>query len=326
MRDMLYAGHRARMIQLAAELGLADLLAAAPRTSGELAALTGTDPDALFRLMRTLARQGLFARDGEGGDVRWRLAPLGETLRSDVAGSFRPMALYWGLGSLRAAWDHLDHSIRSGRPGFRRANGAEFFDHFATHPDDGAIFDAFISQPQRYAAHAAAVDWSGFAHVVDVGGGTGAFLREVLARNPDLVGTVFDTERVIGAMPPTGDVIAGRLRAEAGSFFERVTPGADAYVLSQVLHDWPDPPCLAILRACRAAMPAHAVLLVMEQVVGEGPDPAFADHLDMAMLVLLGGRERSRAEFDRLFAPAGFALESVTPMPTSFSLLTCRAM
>lgn len=326
MRDMILAGHRARMIQLAAELGLADLLAAAPRTSCELAAMTGTDSDALFRLMRALASQGLFARDGDGEDAPWRLAPLGETLRSDATVSCRPMALYWGLDCLRAAWDHLDYSVRTAQPGFQHANGAAFFDHMAKHSDDGAVFDAFIAQPLRYAIHAAAIDWSGFAHVVDVGGGGGGFLREVLVRNPHLVGTVFDTERVIGAMHGAGDALASRLRTDAGSFFERITSGADAYVLSQVLHDWPDPSCLAILRACRAAMLPHGTLFVMEQVIGDGPDPAFTDHLDMVMLVLLGGRERSRAEFDRLFAVAGFALESVTPMATSFCLLTCRAL
>lgn len=321
MREMIVAGHWARMIQLAAQLDLGALLASGPRHTLDLATVTGTDPDSLSRLLGALASKEIVVAERDGF---WNLTPLGETLRGDAAGSCQQAALYWGLPSVRGAWDALEYSIRTGQPGFAHANNRGFFDHMEHNAADGRVFDAFIAHPDRSAAHAEAIDWSRFRQVVDVGGGTGAFLQEILARNPNIVGTLLDVPRAVEQAHAVerGGNLTARFRALAGDFFTSVPAGADAYILSQILHDWPNEASLAILRACRAAMPQHGKMLVIEQLMGEGPDPSFVSRGDVAMLVLLGGRERSRTEFQSLFAAANLALESVTTLPSSFFLLT----
>jgi hypothetical protein len=314
------------MIQIAAQLGIADILARGPANSLHLAAESGCDEASLGRLLRALAASGVFARTTDGA---WQLTELGETLCVDSPASCRAAALYWGLGSVRSAWDNLEYSIRTGQPAFDCANGRGFFEHMEAEVEDGGLFDAFItrSQNSRAAIHAAAIDCTRFRHVVDVGGGEGAFLVELVKRNAHLTGTVLDLPRAVAAAGRTArrEHLNGRMDAVEGNFFHQVPSGADAYILASILHDWPDEAAVQILRACRTAMPPNASLLVIEQILGDpNTDPLFSAESDIAMMVLLGGKERTCEGFVALFEAAGLTLIDTVCMPTSFSLLIAR--
>jgi SAM-dependent methyltransferase len=326
MRAMITAGHRARMIQVAAQLGIADILARGPTDSVHLAVEAGCDADALGRLLRALAASGVFAQVTDG---TWHLTELGETLCAGSPVSCRAAAMYWGLDSIRNAWDFLEHSIRTGEPAFARANRRRFFEHMEAEANDGNLFDAFITRNQngRAAIHAAAINCTQFRHVVDVGGGEGAFLVELLKRHAHLTGTVLDLPRTVAAARETArrEHLDGRMDAVEGSFFHQVPSGADAYILASILHDWPDEAAVRILRACRSAMQPGARLLMIEQVLGDpNTDPLFSAESDIAMMVLLGGRERTREDFAALLVAADLALANVVYTRTSFSLLLAR--
>jgi hypothetical protein len=194
---------------------------------------------------------------------------------------------------------------------------------------DDLIFDAFMTanQRERAAAYAGAIDCRDIRHLVDVGGGEGAFLIELVGRNPNLRGTVLELPHAAARARETvrRERLEDRIAVVEGSFFNAVPRNADAYVLSAILHDWSDGDVVEILRACRAAMRRDSRLLVIEQVVAEsGPVSRFAAELDIAMLVLLGGRERTRAEFASLFAAAGLLLRAVTPTRAMSSVLVAQ--
>ena len=186
------------MIQIAAQLGIADILARGPVDPVLIAGEAGCDVVALSRLLRALAASSIFARTKDGA---WQLTELGETLCVGSPASCRAAALYWGLDSVRSAWDNLEYSIRTGQPAFDRANGRGFFEHMEVASKDGGLFDAFITGNQngRAAIHTAAIDCTRFRHVVDVGGGEGAFLAELVKRNAHLTGTVRVLPRAVAA-------------------------------------------------------------------------------------------------------------------------------
>jgi hypothetical protein len=292
-----------QLLHVVVELGVADALAAGPATAAELAARVGADAGALERVLRGLATEGVLdERDGR----RFALTPVGELLRTDHPRSCSgPVSVRGGLyyGALAG----LPDAVRHGGTAFERVHGRPFFDHLAAHPEDSALFQA--SMAARAVREAAAVveayDFSRFGSLVDVGGGTGLLLRRVAAAHPGLRVTLFDRPEVVrrSGLPGIG-----------GDFFEAVPGGADAYVLSRVLHDWDDDDALAVLRSCRRAMGPTAVLLVVEALLPEraADDPA-AVRMDLHMMALLRGRERTRAEYAALLDAAGLRLDGVTP-------------
>lgn len=323
MRALITAGHRARMIQIAAQLGIADILARGPADPVLLAEQSGCDVVALGRLLRALAASGIFKPTTDGA---WQLTELAETLCTDSPASCRAAALYWGLDSIRSAWDYLEHSIGTGEPAFDRANGRSFFAHMEAEPKEGDLFNSHMTRNQsgRAAIHAAAIDCTRFRHVVDVGGGEGAFLAELLKRNAHLTGAVLDLPRAVAAARETArrEHLDGRMDAVEGSFFHHIPSDADAYILASILHDWPDEAAIRILRTCRAAMPPNASVLVIEQILGDpNTDRLFSAESDVAMMVLLGGKERTREGFAALFEAADLTLTDTVYTPTSFSLL-----
>ena len=277
-------------------------------------------------MLRALEAHDLCAHRESG---TWELTTLGEMLRSNSPTACHGAALYWGLDSIRAAWDRLDYSVRTGLSAFSRANGSTFFQHMEGTAEDGRVFDEFMTANQRERAsrHADLIDCRSLRLVVHVGGGEGAFLIELAKRNPHLGGTVLELPHAADRARQNvkREQMEDRITVSTGSFFEAIPKGADAYVLSAILHDWPDEKALMILRACRTAMSNDAVLLVIEQVVDPENASRFSALLDIAMLVLLGGKERSREEFAALFAAADLSLCAVTPTPTTFSVITVRA-
>jgi hypothetical protein len=292
-------------------LGIPDLVAERPRTAAELAEASGADPDAVRRGLRALASVGVFVE--EDGVVRH--TELSELLRSDVPESVAAQVLLLS-GLQYRTWADSFETFRSGEPAFPRVYGRPMFDWLDDHPDDAAVFNrAMAGGTVVRRAPLLARDWGGVETVVDVGGGTGATLTAVLVANPHLRGTIFDLEHARAGAEATiaAAGVADRCSFVAGSFFERVPEGADVYVLSAILHDWDDERAGSILRSCRAAGRADSRLLIVDAVIAPGNDPDWMKILDLLMLVAVGGRERSEAEWRALLVANGFRL--VPPVP-----------
>jgi O-methyltransferase domain len=314
---MVTAYYVSRAVHVAAKLGIADLLAEGPRGHDELTEATGTHADALRRVLRLLASAGVF---GEEEDGRFALTPIGACLRSDAPGSMRATALLFG-GITQQAWGDLRHSVETGEPAFRRMFGMDPFDYIAQHPDEAANFDAAMAGFTRRIAVAVAeaYDFSPFRRIVDVGGGNGALLAGILSANPTLAGVIFDLPHVAArAGEQTRELgLEGRCEIVGGDFFKEVPSGGDAYLLKHVIHHWNDDRAVDILKSCRRAMGAEARLLIIEGVypprIDQSDESRGAAANDVNMLVCTGGRQRSEAEFRRIYDAAGFRLTRMVP-------------
>jgi hypothetical protein len=296
-------------IAAVARAGVADLVAAGHGTIGELAAETSLPADSLRRLLRALAALEIFSLDGD--DVR--NTPQSELLRADVPGSVCWIAQSFANEHFKV-WTAAEHSFRTGGPATPEVLGNGYFEWLGDHPAEAAIFNRAMAAGSAVRIDALEqLEWSDEL-VVDVGGGTGTLLSQLLAGHPDLRGIVFDlphTEQTALAMFEAAGV-ADRCSFVSGDFFESVPAGGDVYLLSHILHDWDDEPALRILRACRAAAGEAARLLILDAVLPpDGPGAVVPKLLDLHMLVLLGGRERTAEDWRSLLAQGGFALERV---------------
>jgi hypothetical protein len=317
----------AQVIHAAARLGLADLLADGPRSVEELATVAGAHAPSLARLVRALTALGIVV-EANGGRIE--LTSLGAPLRSDVPDSVRDAVLFLAGEWFWRAWGGLLHSVRTGEPAFDRVFGMSNFEYWGHNPEAGAIHDAFFRTTARgtNAPIVTAYDFSRFGTVIDVGGSTGALLAAILQAYPGLRGILFDRPHVVsGARPVLAEAgVADRCTVVAGSFFESVPEGGDAYILKYVVHDWDDERAVAVLQRCREAMAPGAVLLVVEQVVPErlepGPAARRVTRMDLQILVLTtGGRERTEHQFRSLLGQAGFELRAAIPTASSFHVL-----
>jgi ubiquinone/menaquinone biosynthesis C-methylase UbiE len=302
-------GYRvSQAIRVAVQLGIPDLLAEGPLNADNLAAATGSHAPSLYRVLRLVASEGIFAEDG---DRRFSLTPMGEMLRRDAPGSLRPMSLVTTIDALWQAWGDLLHSVRTGETAFEHVNGIEIFEYFRHHHDESAVFDELMSFHTAPVTQAVAskFDFSRFSTVVDVGGGRGTLALGLLEALPHIRAIVFDQPAAanVAAQAIKDAGMADRCEAVGGDFFEAVPGGGDVYLLKFVLHDWDDERCITILQSCRRVMPAEGRLLVIELLVPAGNDVSFAKSQDVNMLVNFGGRERNEAEYAGLFAASGFA-------------------
>jgi hypothetical protein len=299
-------------LHVAAALGVADLLADGPRSADELAAACGAHPDSLFRLLRALASIGVLDAEPER---RFALTELGEELRS-VPGSEHAHAVFIGREYHWNAWSQLEHSVRTGEPAFQAVYGMSVWEYRAQRPEESAIFDRWMTASTESVNEVIAVtyDFSRFAHVVDVGGGRGALLGAIVRAHPGVRGTLFDQAHVVE------DVQIDGVEVVAGSFFDVVPRGGDAYVLKWIIHDWGDDEAVAILRTCAAALDGDARVLLIERDL---TDPG-ASWLDLQMLVMLGGRERTEDEYAALFRAAGLEPTSTTPIGAGLSVFEAR--
>jgi O-methyltransferase domain/Dimerisation domain len=315
-------GAVAHVVHIAAKLGLADLLADGPRSAAELAGPLVLHAPSLHRLMRTIASLGLLT---EGEAQRFSLTKLGEALKTGAPGSARATLLMTGSSWVGTGFANILHSMQTGRTGFEKAQGMPFFDYLAQHPEDASVFsEAMVGlHGAEPPAVAAAYDFSPFGTVVDVGGASGNMLAAILARYPGPRGLLFDRPHVVGdatkLLQATG--IVDRVTIEAGDFFQTVPAGGDAYILSHILHDWNDEQCLTILGHCRKAMKPDARLLIVEMVLPPGDAPHPGKILDMVMLALIGGQERTEAEYAHLLDKAGFRLNRVVATQSPVSVV-----
>jgi SAM-dependent methyltransferase len=308
-------------IVAAAELGVADLLRDGPKTAAELAGPTGTHAPSLYRLLRALASVGIFVEDGQG---RFAQTPLSEMLRSDVPGSQKALAIMMGTEHFRT-WGDLMYSLRTGRNAFEHIYGRPVFQYLAQHPTAARNFDEAMVGVHgvETAAMLDVYDFNRFGVVVDVGGGNGSLLTVLLQRCPTVRGVLFDRPDVAEAAKPqvekTG--LANRCAVVPGDFFQTVPPGGDVYLMRHIIHEWNDEQSLTILRNCRKVTPPGGRLLLIECVILPGNEPHFGKFLDLNMLVIPGGKERTEAEYRDLYAQAGFRLERIYPTRADVSVI-----
>jgi hypothetical protein len=327
MMDMLLWAWRVQGIAVAAELKVADALSDGPLTADELARRVGADPDALARLMRALISEGIFKRRRDG---RFALNALGGTLRSDAPMSMAGMARMVGHPHYREHWSGLVDAVRTGEAYPPKLRGMGSWEYLETQPEFAAVFNDAMTSVSEFAVApvVAAYDFTPFSTIVDVGGGHGRLLSAIVAATPGVRGVLYDLPQVVEGAPEmlTKHGVAERVRVEAGSFFDAVPAGGDAYLLKNVIHDWPDAESLAILRNIRAAAEPGATLLLVEFVIPDHDREFIGKWADMEMLVQLAARERTADEYRKLYEQAGFELTRVVATAGPISLVEGKAV
>lgn len=305
-----------RCMHVVADLGVADVLDETPRTAAELAALVGVHPGALGRMMSLLSAHGVF----EAREDRFFHSPTSRLLLSDHPQSMRAFVQMFGLPILWTVYGDLAYSVRTGRPALEKVEPEGWWPYLAQHPEESAIFSAAMENKAQaqIAGVIASYDFSGFRLVGDIGGGKGHLLQAIIASTPTTRGVLFDLPHVIEQA--TGAASA-RLQLQAGDFFTDALPACDAYVLMEVIHDWGDEEAAAILAAVRQAAPPHAKLLLIETLIPADPGPDWSKILDIAMLGLLGGLQRSCREYEALLNKAGFALQQQIDTRAGISII-----
>src|SRR5579862_896703 len=313
-------------VYVAAKLGIADLLKDGPRSSADLAQDTRTHPGSLHRLMRALASLGVF---NEEEDNRFALTTVGYSLQSDVPGSLRALVLTLGEEHYHA-WGNLYQSVKTGEPAFNHAHKMGLFQYLAQNRSAGELFNAAMADLTELLSFSVvlAYDFSKFSFVVDVGGGRGGLINAILMTCQKLNGVLFDTADVIeeATKVRSGVGLVKRCGAIAGDFFKSVPPGADAYLLMNVLHDWDDQHCITILKNCRNAMAKNGRVLLVETILRADGADSFDMLQDLNMLVISGGRERSEAEYRALLEIAGLKLTEVFPTILPLSVIEAEPM
>ncbi len=325
LRQMITGCLVTQLIYVVAKIGVADRLATGPSTADDLAAAAGVHPQALYRLLRALASLGVFVEDDRG---RFSLTEAAAGLRSDAPDSLQAFAMLWGE-VLWPSCGALLHSVRTGQPAFDHLHGMGVFEYLPQHPQAAQIFDRAMTNLTRRLAQpvVAAYDFSSLNTVVDVGGGQGILLAAVLRANPRLKGVLYDRPDVLPTARRTlaGEGVLERCELVRGDFFSSVPEGGDAYLLKDVLHDWDDRRAVAILTTCARAMAPSARLLVVERSLPAANVAGPAKLVDITMLAVTGGRERSEREYADLFRQAGLRLTRAVPTGSEMQLFEAAA-
>jgi len=314
-------------LQVAARLKIADLLAKGPRTAAALASATGANEDALYRIMRVLAMLGIFS---ESSNRTFALTPAGETLRTDVPWSTHPMAIWLTDPFHFRVHADIMHSVQTGAPAGEKTVGMPVFEYFAKNPEESEVFNNAMTAFSGSVAPAVteAYDFTGISTLVDVAGGHGEILMAILRQHPDMRGILFDIEHVLaGARPRIAAAgMESRVATTSGDFFKAVPSGGDAYIMKHIIHDWPDDRAVVILRNIHRALAnqPNGRVILLESIIQTGDQLDFGKLIDIEMLLLPGGRERTEAEFRRLFELAGFKLARVVPTRSPLSVLEAR--
>lgn len=309
-------------LHVAVRLGLADLLADGPKPVDELARATGCDALALGRMLRALAAEGVFV---EVSPFVFGHTTMSQFLRRDHPRSRCPAILFLGAENAVRPWAALEYSVRTGKPAFDHVYGMSKWEYGQQHPEEGALFDRMLAETRadRWEGLVGAWDFSRSKVVVDVGGGYGHVLVRLLQHVPSLHGILYDLPHVTGHAERLAEDagVRERCKVEGGSFFERV-PTGDTYLLSDVLHDWPDAECRSILAACRAGMAPDARLLILEALLVPCDTPKHVVMMDFTMLVEFGGgRQRTIDEHRELLASAELEIERVVPTSKDMSVI-----
>ena len=313
------AGFAARCLHVVADLGVADRIGDQPVMIGELASSCGVDRDALDRVLRLLAAHGIF----QGLDGGYGHTPASRLLRGDHPMTMRPFAQMMGLPLFWGSLAEFEHSVRTGEPAVEALEPKGAWAYLQDRPDEAEIFGRAMTAKSGLDVGAviAAYDFTRFGRIADIGGGRGHLLRAILEAAPGAEGILFDLPMVIDTLNADDQP---RLTLRPGDFFVDELPRADAYVLMEVLHDWADEQCVAILDAIRRAAPENATVLVVEDLIPEQHAGPSASTLDIVMLTVTGGRERTVDRLSNLFDRAGFELASVVDTRSSIRIVEAR--
>jgi len=322
LTEIAFGMKMTQALYVVAKLGIADLLDSGPRNVSQLAAATKSSERSLYRVLRSLAAVGIFR---ETEPKVFELTPYADALRSNAPNSFRNGAIFMGEEWLWKVMGQMLYSVQTGNAAWAHVHGSDVFDYMTDNPDHFEIFNRAMTDMTVSAAPAIvdAYDFSPFKTIVDIAGGQGYLLAQVLKANPGLRGVLFDAEQVIagaGAILEK-EGVTGRVQTVAGNFFESIPSGAGAYMMKHIIHDWNDELAIKILRNIAAAMSPQAKLLIVEMVVPEGNEPHFSKVMDLGMLVLPGGVERTEEEYYTLLADAGLRLDRIIPTQISLSIL-----
>lgn len=318
--NLVHGYNVSQTLYVAAKLGIADLLISGPKSAESLADSTRTKAPALFRVMRALCSIGVFERQGE----LFALAPLGQLLRSDRPDSLRAAAMLFNEEPYRAHAELLS-TLRTGETAFNRLYGMGHFEYLETHPEAAETFNkAMVQMTRRLNEDITKLyDFSGSEMVVDVGSGYGKLVAAILAANPKVRGAVFDLESaLVGApalMKEAG--VADRCDVVVGDMFDSMPISADVYLLKSVIHDWDDERCGVILRNIRKTIRPGGKLLLVERLIDDGNEPCWGKFVDLVMLVVSGGRERTVAEYTSMYADAGFTLTRTIGIANGFAII-----
>jgi DNA-binding transcriptional ArsR family regulator len=311
---------------VAAQLGVADALANGPLPIDELAARVGADADALRRLLRALISRGIFRQRRDG---RYELNSLADTLRSDAPVSMVWAARFYGSREQRERWTLLEDSIRTGTAVVPALHGKGSFDYFAEEPELAELFNRTMTSISELtdASVVAGYDFSGYPTIVDVGGGHGPLLAAILAAAPASRGVLYDLPQVVASAPSLlrKHNVADRVRTAGGSFFDSVPGGGDAYILKNIMHDWPDEKAVQILRNVRAAAGPKATVLLIELVIPNHDRDFAGKWADLEMLLNLASRERTAAEYRDLLSQAGFRMTRVVQTASPLCVVEAKA-
>jgi hypothetical protein len=324
MLDLVTGYWVSQLVFVAAKLGIADVLARGPLPPDEIAKRVGAQPHALRRLLRALASRGVFAETANG---RFKLTPLAETLRAGRPGSLRDFALMVVEDYGWNAWAALEWGVTTGGLPFDRVHGQPVFGYLHDHPEQERTFMASMASlsATENPAVAAAYPFRAIGRLVDVGGAHGHLLATILARHKTVRGVLYDQPQVVAGAAASGFVTAPAVRDRCeivgGDFFASVPSGADGYIMKYIIHDWDDEKALRILGNCRDAMAPEGRVLVVDHVIPKGNGADWGKLLDINMLVIPGGMERTREGFADLFARAGLRLKRVVPTKCPLSIL-----
>jgi hypothetical protein len=322
LMQMLFGYAPARAISIVAELRIADLLSDGSKTAEELALTTKSHPRSLYRLLRACASVGIFSEDA---DKRFSLCPMAEFLRSNHPESLRAFAEMLAHAEQFQTWSALDYSVQTGTPAFDKVHGMPIFEYYPTHPKSGQIFNDAMTSMSLGSSMAVmqAYDFSGINKLVDIGGGHGFLLASVLQKYPTMTGILYDTASIVeeakGLLEKHG--VTNHCDTVGGNFFESAPSGGDAYMMKHILHDWNDEECVLILKNCRKGTTGGGKLLVIEMVVPPGNEPSLSKLLDLQMLAVLPGCERTEEEYSALFSAAGFKLTRIVPTMSPYSVI-----
>jgi hypothetical protein len=319
--QILNGAHVAGAVSCLAQLGIPDLVEDAPKSADELASQIGANPQALYRLMRATACVGVLS---EGLDGKFSQTPMSAVLRTNATPSLRALAIMGGRDWHGRGWSHLEYCVRTGKQALDKIYGAHVFEFMGQHPEEAQIFNdamtdlSMIDSP----AVADAYNFDGIHSIVDIAGGHGLLLATILKKNPHLKGTLYEILRVIeGAANGPLEPLMSRCTLASGDMFSSVPPGADAYIMKHIIHDWPDDKCVQILKACRKSVNSGGKLLVVDCVILPGNDFSPGKFLDLQMLIFPSGCERTEKQFRALFAASGWQLNRIIPTAAPDSIV-----
>jgi hypothetical protein len=325
MIEMILAGWTSQAITVAAQLGVADALADGPLPIDALAARVDADADALRRLLRALISRGIFRHRRDG---RYELNSLADTLRSDAPASMKSAARFYGSQEQRERWTLLVDSVRTGTSVVPALRGKSSFDYLAEKPELAELFNQTMTSVSEMttATVVAGYDFGAYPTIVDVGGGHGPLLAAILAAAPASRGVLYDLPPVVANAPSLlrGQGVADRVVIAEGSFFDSVPGDGDAYVLKNIIHDWPDQKAVQILRNVRAAAGPRATVLLVEFVIPKHNRDFPGKWVDLEMMLNLGARERTAAEYRDLLSQAGFRMTRVVQTASPLSVVEAK--